>query len=303
MAVERKSKVRSMSRHVLIVTLCGFVLTAANAVVAEDSFTQRKNIVYGEVHGVALVMDIFVPKGEKNGHGIVDVASGAWSSDRGKIEDHRRAQVFELMCGKGFTLFAVRPGSVSKFSAVEMLAHINTGIRWVKEHAGDYEIAPEELGLMGASAGGHLACLTAVTANDATRVKATAVFFPPTDFLQYGDQKIDPSSKTGIGDLLRRLAFPAGVEGKSEEEITAAVIAISPARLVTASAPPFLLIHGDADLAVPLQQSEVMVAALKKEKIPVQLIVKAGGGHPWPTINEEVAVMADWFVKQLVKAE
>ena len=58
MAVERKSKVISMSRHVLIVTLCGFVLTAANAVVAEDSFTQRKNVVYGEVHGVALVMDI-----------------------------------------------------------------------------------------------------------------------------------------------------------------------------------------------------------------------------------------------------
>jgi hypothetical protein len=29
------------------------------------------------------------------------------------------------------------------------------------------------------------------------------------------------------------------------------------------------------------------------------LIVKAGGGHPWPTIHEEVAVIADWFDKQL----
>lgn len=293
-----------MYRRVFLVAVCGFLLAVTTATAAEDSYKQHKNVVYGEVHGVALVMDVFVPGGgKKNGHGIIDVASGAWSSDRGKIEDHRRAQVFELMCRKGFTVFAVRPGSISKFSAAEMLANLNLAIRWVKEHAKEYSIAPEELGLMGASAGGHLASLAAVTADDSTRVKATAVFFPPTDFLKYGKQKVDPNSNTPIGSLLLRLAFPDGVDGKSNEEITAGMVAISPARLVTAKAPPFLLIHGDADPAVPLQQSQVMVAALKKEKISVELIVKPGGGHPWPTINEEVAVMANWFAKQLIASK
>jgi dipeptidyl aminopeptidase/acylaminoacyl peptidase len=77
------------------------------------------------------------------------------------------------------------------------------------------------------------------------------------------------------------------------------VTQISPARLVTKHAPPFLLIHGDADPLVPLQQSEVMLEALKKAGVPAELIVKKGGGHPWLTLHEEVQVLAEWFDKQL----
>lgn len=68
---------------------------------------------------------------------------------------------------------------------------------------------------------------------------------------------------------------------------------------MTEKAPPFLLIHGDADPLVPLQQSQKMLAALKAKNVPAELIVKAGGGHPWFTIHEEVQVIADWFDKQL----
>jgi acetyl esterase/lipase len=295
--------VKFMSRCIHVVLSCAVALLPTVSNADERSYTETQDVVYGQTHGVALVMDIFVPRGEKNGHAIVDIASGAWSSDRGKIEDHRRGQVFELMCAKGFTVFAVRPGSISKFSAAEMLANVNTGIRWVKSHADDYKIAPDALGLMGASAGGHLACLTAVTASDATRVKATGAFFPPTDFLQYGDQERDAGSTARIREMTIRLAFPDGVEGLSEKQIQEGFIAISPARLVTPDAPPFLLIHGDADLSVPLQQSKVMLAALEKAKVPAQLIIKPGGGHPWPTIHEEVQVMADWFAKQLIPSE
>ena len=43
-------------------------------------------------------------------------------------------------------------------------------------------------------------------------------------------------------------------------------------------------------------------ARIVKDVFPeAELIVKEGGGHPWPTIHEEVAVMADWFDKQLAK--
>jgi dipeptidyl aminopeptidase/acylaminoacyl peptidase len=60
-----------------------------------------------------------------------------------------------------------------------------------------------------------------------------------------------------------------------------------------------LIIHGDADTVVPLQQSEVMLAALKKAGVVAELVVKPGGGHPWSTLHEEVRVIADWFDKQL----
>jgi acetyl esterase/lipase len=270
------------------------------AVAAEEPCVQRQNIVYAERHGVGLLLDVFVPAGRKNGRGIVDVASGAWHSDRGKIRDHQKAQVFRILCGKGFTVFAVRPGSITKFSAPEMLANLNAGIRWVKEHASEYGIDPRQLGLMGASAGGHLASLAAVTADESTRVKAVAVFFPPTDFLDYGGKQLDQSPAGRMGELTRALAFPPGqAVGKKPEEITAALTAISPARLVKAGDPPYLTIHGDADPLVPLQQSQRMVDALKAKGVPAELIVKPGGGHPWPTLHEEVAVMADWFMKRL----
>jgi dipeptidyl aminopeptidase/acylaminoacyl peptidase len=68
---------------------------------------------------------------------------------------------------------------------------------------------------------------------------------------------------------------------------------------VTSQAPPFLIIHGDADPLVPLAQSEKLLAALKAANVPAELIIKKGGAHPWPTIHEEVQVMADWFDKQL----
>lgn len=284
-------------------------LCAGSAVAQESPFSVRENIVYGEAHGIGLLMDVFSPEGAKNGLGIVDVISGAWQSDRGKIRDHARAQTFHILCRKGYTVFAIRPGSVSKFSAPEMLANLNQGIRWVKEHAGDYGVDPDRLGLMGASAGGHLACLAAVTAEDgngagaatgfSTRVKAAAVFFPPTDFLDYGGKSLDPRTGDPMGQLLGRLAFPQGLNGETAEGVTEKIRQISPARLVTPQTPPFLLIHGDADSVVPLQQSELMLAALQKAGVPAELIVKQGGGHPWLTLHEEVQVLADWFDKQL----
>lgn len=284
-------------------------LLAAAAAAQETPYTQRENVVYGEMHGVGLLMDVFTPNGKSNGLGIVDVISGAWHSDRGKIRDHMRAQTFDILCRTGYTVFAIRPGSITKFSAPEMLANLNVGIRWVKDHSKDYGIEADRLGLMGASAGGHLACLAAVTAEDGkaegvekragTRVKAVAVFFPPTDFLNYGGKAVDPRGDDRLGQLVRRLALGQGLGNETAEEVTQKVTQISPARLVTPQAPPFLLIHGDADSVVPLQQSEVMLAALKKAEVPAQLIVKPGGGHPWLTLHEEVQVIADWFDKQL----
>ena len=68
------------------------------------------------------------PPAQSNGLGIVDVASGAFYSDRGKIEDHRRAQMYDIFCGKGYTVFAVRPGSITKFSLAEMAKNLKQGV-------------------------------------------------------------------------------------------------------------------------------------------------------------------------------
>lgn len=280
-----------------------FLLLASLSLRAQEVsplYDQKIDVVYGEVHGTGLLMDVFTPKQKANGLAIVDVVSGAYYSDRGKIRDHIRAQVYSIFCAHGYTVFAIRPGSRTRYTGLEMDEHVKTAIRYVKAHSMEYGIDPERLGLTGASAGGHLATLAAVTPQagnpdarnplerQSTNVKAAAVFFPPTDFLDWDGK---PANLAIVGDLL----FLGGSRGHSEEEIKDRARAISPARLVKGLAIPFLFIHGDADPLVPLQQSQKMVAVLKAAGGSAELIVKKGGGHPWLTIPEEVKVMAEWF--------
>ncbi len=271
------------------------------------AYDQTKDVIYdNDVDGIALVMDIFTPKGERNGLAIVDVASGSWYSDRGKIRDHEQAQFYQIFCSRGYTVFAVRPGSITKFTGQEMLDHVKHAIRWVKQNAEQYKIDPARLGLTGASAGGHLACLAAVTADagnpeakdviqrQSSTVKAAAVFFPPTDFTQWGAGKV--LART----MMKALFFPpSDAAPPTDEQVTEAMRKISPAQHVTAEAPPFLIFHGTKDPLVPMAQSELFVKALKEKGVEAELIIKEGGGHPWPTINEEVKVMADWYDKHL----
>ena len=281
-----------------LVALIGLSATAQ----APLPYQRQENVVYAEIHGTGLLADIFTPTGKSNGLGIIDVVSGAWFSDRGKLHDHEQAQVYTTFCSRGYTVFAMRPGSVSKYAGDELLRNVKTAIRYVKSKAAGYGVDPNRLGLMGASAGGHLATLAAVTAEDGdpnakdpllqldTRVKAVSVFFPPTDFLDWGGKKGDFGG--GIGQLL----FTGGTAGHSEEEIEARAKELSPRLQVKdGNLPPFLLFHGDADPMVPLQQSQSFVDTVKAAGGSAELIVKPGGGHPWPTLPEEVAVMGDWF--------
>jgi dipeptidyl aminopeptidase/acylaminoacyl peptidase len=270
-------------------------------------YKQTQDVVYAEAHGTGLLMDVFTPTGKPNGLVIVDIASGAWYSDRSKIRDHSMAQVYTIFCSRGYAVFAVRPGSKTRYTAAEMDKNIKSAIRYIKAHATEYKIDPARLGLMGGSAGGHLATLAALTPESAkasakdpsdqndTSVRAVGAFFPPTDFLDWdGDKSIRI-------EILGPLLFLGGAERQSADEIREAARAISPIHRVGKPTVPFLLIHGDADKVVPLSQSKRFVEAITKAGGSAELIVKSGGGHPWLTISQEVKVMADWFDKQLTE--
>lgn len=296
------------------VCLLGLILTLGAATVrAQDKpvpYDQVQDHVYATVDGKDLYMDIFTPKNRDAalaGHGlaIVDVASGAWNSGRGKIEDHRKAEFYDRFTNHGYVVFAVRPGSKEDgYTALDMAANLKLGIRYVKAHAKDYQIDPDRLGISGPSAGGHLATLVTLTpepgdpnASDpllqqSTDVKAAGIFFPPTDFLHWGT----------IGAAHARLGglyFKEGIAGHTPEEIEARAKEISPLYQVKGKTPPFLIYHGDADRTVPLQQSQVLVDALKAQGNEVTFIIVPGGDHPWPTIAKEVEEMAVWFDKVL----
>jgi hypothetical protein len=104
-------------------------LLDAPAVLAQDApslpYEQKMDVVYSEVHGTGLLMDVFTPKGKANGLAIIDVVSGAWYSDRGKLREHALAQVYSIFCSHGYTVFGIRPGSRTRYTALEIQIHIS----------------------------------------------------------------------------------------------------------------------------------------------------------------------------------
>src|SRR5262249_6600037 len=127
-----------------------------------------------------------------------------------------------------------------------------------------------------------------------SRVQAVACFFPPTDFLNWGKpgailDTMHMDSRFRAAVDFRQLDSRERVfeRDTDEKKIRELVGSVSPITHITADDAPTLIIHGDVDKLVPLQQSEEMVAKLKEAGVPAKLIVKKGCGHGWITILKD----------------
>ncbi len=285
---------------------------------ADPSFDRKEDVIYGRKFGTALTMDVFTPKKDSNGTGVIIVVSGGFFSSHESIAPG----FVRPLTDRGYTVFAVVHGSQPRFTVPEIIQDMNRAVRFIRYHAKDYGIDPDRIGVTGASAGGHLSLMlgTAGTAGDpnakdpvdrvSSRVQAVACFFPPTDFLNYGKAGNAKIHATDHAPPYRaafdykelnkesRLWVPI-TETKRLEEIARQV---SPISHVTPDDPPTLIIHGDADQLVPLQQSERIVEELKKSGVQTNLVVKKGAGHGWLGIDKDFGQLVDWFDKYLKKA-
>jgi acetyl esterase/lipase len=221
----------------------------------------------------------------------------------------------------GYTVFAVLHGSQPKYTIPEIIADLNRAVRFIRFHAKDYHIDPERIGIVGASAGGHLSLMQG-TAGDkgdpkatdpvertSSRVQAVACFFPPTDFMNYGE-----TGREHYGDAVGVIYRPAfdyhefdAKQGRfirvtDKEKLRAISRKVSPITHVTAETPPTLLIHGDKDHLVPIQQSHLIMAKFKELGVTAKLIVKEGADHGWPGLDKDIPTIANWFDKYLQAA-
>ncbi len=74
---------------------------------------------------------------------------------------------------------------------------------------------------------------------------------------------------------------------------------LSPSAHVSSDAPPTILVHGDRDRIVPLQQSQVLIDRLRQAGVPARLVVRAGVGHADPGWEVDTSLIADWFDQYL----
>ncbi len=267
--------------------------------------TRTPDVIYGKKLGVALTMDVFQPA-KPSGIGVIWIVSGGWVSSHDNISP----AVAKRFNERGMTVFQVVHGSQPKFTVSEAIADIQRAVRFIRTNSTRWSVDPERLGISGGSAGGHLSLCVAAQAlagnpdakdpvdRAGSGVSAVAVFFPPTDFGNYGKE-----GQHAMSNPLLKGYWPAfGItDATTTDEKLKLEATLSPITAMTAKMPPTLLIHGDADFLVPLQQSKLVESKLRALNVPVRLDIKPGKGHGWPGMDTEMSIMADWFEKYLGK--
>jgi acetyl esterase/lipase len=309
-----------MNRLVLHFLTFAMGLTLARSAISQTTtnpdFTRKEDVIYGRKHGMALTLDVFTPKDKPNGLGVIFVISGGWFSSHDAISP----AFIDPFIKRGYTVFAVVHGSQPRFTIPECIDDMNRSVRFIRHNASSFGIDPERIGIYGLSAGGHLSLMQGLSGDkgkiaslDAvsrspSRVKAVAAFFPPTDFLNYSKPGEIAIGRGILQDFKAAFDFhhydimqKVYVADTDESKIQEIGRTISPVNHVSKDDPPVLILHGDADKLVPIQQAELIIQKLRAVGVPTKLVVRKGKGHGWENMAKDMEIVADWFDEHLKK--
>jgi acetyl esterase/lipase len=304
---------RTPAAIVALLLLSCLVPRPARAAADDAPFTRQQDVVYGRKFGVALTMDVFTPRANANGAAAVFVVSGGWFSSHEFLDAAGPGFINELS-KRGYTVFGVVHGSQPKFTIPEIVQDMNRSVRFIRHHAAEYHVDPGRIGIYGGSAGGHLSLMQGLAGDkgdasakdpvdrESSRVQAVACFYPPTDFLNYGKEGEVALGRGVLKDFKAPFDFReldkktnSFVTITDEQKVLEIGRAISPVTHASGDDPPTLIIHGDADKLVPIQQAQVLVEKLKAAGVEAKLVTKPGAAHGWPDQAKDMVTIADWF--------
>jgi acetyl esterase/lipase len=146
-----------------------------------------------------------------------------------------------------------------------------TAVRWLRANADRLQIDADHIGVIGGSAGGHLAALLAVS--------GTKVGLDPSG--PYGDFSCAVQCAVPMYGAAEVRDSPHALRmlGKSRDAAPELYRLASPVTHVDSSDPPFLILHGTADNQVPVAQSETLARALQQAGVEHELVVIEGAPH------------------------
>ena len=256
--------------------------------------TRTHDVIYMKTGGMAFTMDVLKPA-KPNKAAVVFMVSGGWVSDHSMLERFG-PDLEKTFVNAGFTVFEVVHGAQPRFKVAEIVDQVRTAVRFVHTHAADYGIDTNRVGVTGISSGGHLSLMIAGSPD--SPVNAVAAIAPPTDLVNWGK----PSFML-VDDPVMAVFVPVlGVDPKAAKSDTEALLQkLSPIALVNPKYPATLIVHGDSDKIVPLQQAQTMDQALAKAGVQHKLEVIPGGGHDGNTFGAGLTKALQWFKDKLLK--
>lgn len=237
---------------------------------------------------------------------IVHIHGGGWMGGSKYPCDVR------AMTTQGYVVASVeyRFSQTAKFPA--QIQDCQASIRWLRANAQRYNINPEKIGVIGGSAGGHLAALVGVTGDKkvfaaiggnedlSDAVQCVCDIFGPKNFATVMEQADEDKNVRNIFKFNTPSDPYSELIGAnlSDKEKTAAV---SPITYVDKNSPPTLILHGTHDALVPFAQSEEFEVAMKKHGSPVWLQKFPGAGHGGGSFSKPAVIqlMKNFFDKHL----
>ena len=247
-------------------------------------------------------------------HGPAPVAvyihGGAWVSGDHQSGGFVINEIGPALVADGFIVVTVNYRLGPKYQWPDQIEDAMCAIRFLRANAGLLHLDPNEIGVWGHSAGGHLSALIGTGGpaawdvgpytDESSSVQAVVDMAGPSNLLTLG--------KEGTRTLLRG-NFMSLLADVPSDQLQDELRAASPVTYVAPGDPPFLLMHSDNDEIVYPAQTTEMAAALSANHVPHEVIVVHGGGHNFnqpggtPDPAAITAIVVDFFLRVLVLHE
>ncbi|SKB05772.1 Acetyl esterase/lipase [Prosthecobacter debontii] len=271
--------------NTLTVVLFGLISCGKAQVSVPANIEVRHDVPYADTKNSRQTLDLFLPKtkSEQPLPLIISIHGGGWSS--GDKTD-AFVGILHLLLQEGkFAGASINYRLTNETRWPEQIYDCKAAIRWLRAHAKELNIDPQKFGVIGGSAGSHLACLLGTSGDVAelegnlgadlttsSRVQCVVNICGPINFLTIGQYPSDISwnEAKSIGGKLLGGAIPALQEVARQA---------SPITYITTDDPPFLSAHGTRDTIVPFEQATEFNQALKKAGVPQVLIIGKDGEH------------------------
>ncbi len=249
-------------------------------------------------------LDVFVPeKPDGPLPLIIWIHGGGWQNGSKDGCPPLRTNYME----RGYAVASInyRLSSHAVFPA--QIEDCKAAIRWLRAHAKEYRLDPQRFGVWGSSAGGHLAALVGTSGDvkafdvggnldQSSRVQAVCDYFGPTDFMVFVTTPGYESHATATSPEAHLIG---GAVAHNKDKAARA----SPITYASPDDPSFLIVHGDQDPLVPINQSQLLYDGLKRAGVSVLLHTIKGGGHGQGFGGPEIEPMVGGFFERVLKAD
>jgi acetyl esterase/lipase len=262
-----------LSKYLLL--FFALLLTSCSAKSTFDSAklgTAERDVTYCTMNDMPQKMDIYYPSSGGPWPVLMYVHGGSWYQG-----DKAEGEGWRGMNEQGFLVASVnyRLGDYqTKFPA--MIEDVKCAVRYLRAHASDYNIDPDHIGAIGASAGGHLVALLGTADQSAG--------WDVGEYLEQSSRVQAVISMAGIADFTSNI--PSGLNGsiyyafgKLAGKDSPENVAASPITYITSDDPPFLILHGDRDGVVPLEQAKILNQKLTEANVSNKFVIVEGGNH------------------------